>query len=271
MLECNRLAITGGVGVGVSSLASRSGTRGTLARALSRLAWAGLALVFASPCLGAPQPAREIYDCARGDPADKAICRSASLKRSLRVIDAHYAVAMTFGDVDVRFLSGWDRYYFATHLWACDALAPIGQPAVVNCVRDRVSRKEEAMAGGVTREGLLQGLIRASTLNAFIVQRYPNEFVDRVVSVCARTKLHRTLTGALVGRASDCHNGGVYQVRVDHPSRNDRALLAGRTEEAAWITGRFELHHGVLEFECRPGAATPAAYADAPGAAPLSR
>ncbi|MBV8683478.1 MAG: hypothetical protein JO111_11425 [Caulobacteraceae bacterium] len=187
------------------------------------------------------------------------------------MIDAHYAVAMTFGDIDVRFLAGWDRYYFATHLWACDALLPIGQASVTSCVRDRVSRKEESMAGGVTREGLLESMIRAGSLNALIVERYPNAFLDRVVSVCARARLHRTITGALVGRAQDCRNAGVYAVRVDHPSRSDRTLLAGQTESRAWMTGRFELRSKTLEFECRPGSATPAGPADTPQYVPPSR
>ena len=227
-------------------------------------------MALAGPSHPAPQPARPIYDCARGDPADKAICRSPTLKRALHMIDAHYAVAVTFGDVDVRFLAGWDRYYFATHLWACDALLPMGEAAVASCVRDRVSRKEEAMAGGVTRDGLLQGLIRAGSLNAFIVERYPNAFVDRIVSVCARARLHRTLTGALVGRAEDCRSGGAYAVRVDHPSHSDRTILAGRTQSPAWMTGRFEVHRRTLEFECKPGSATPAGPMDAPPL-PLSR
>lgn len=180
------------------------------------------------------------------------------------MIDAHYAVAVTFGDPDVRFLAGWDRFYFAARLWACDGLASVGEASVASCVREEVSRKEEAMSGGVTREGLLQGLIRGGSLNAFIVERYPNTFLDRIVSVCARTRLHRALGGDdLVGRAEDCRSGGVYEVRIDHPSRTDRTLLAGRTEATAWMIGRFELHHGTLEFECRPGSATPAGPADA--------
>jgi hypothetical protein len=245
-------------------LGVRSGPRGAFTRGLPYLASAGLALGLAGVCQAAPQPPKPIYDCARGDPADKAICRTPNLKRSLHVIDAHYAVATTFGDPDVRFLAGWDRYYFAVGLWSCNALSPIGETTVAGCVRDHVSRKEEAMAGGVTREGLLQGLIRAGSLNVTIVERYPNTLVDRVVSVCARTRLRRTITGALVGRATDCRSGGVYSVRVDHPSHNDRTLLAGPTEALAWMTGRFELHHDGLEFKCRPGSATPAGPGDAP-------
>jgi hypothetical protein len=216
----------------------------------------------AATARAAPQPPRSIYDCARGDPADKAICRSPGLKRALHMIDAHYAVAVTFGDPDVRFLAGWDRFYFAARLWACDGLAPVGEAAVASCVREEVSRKEEAMSGGVTREGLLQGLIRGGSLNAFIVQKYPSTFLDRIVSVCGRTRLHHTLSGALVGRAADCRSGGVYDVRIDRPSHSDRILLAGRSATAAWMTGRFEVRHGSLEFQCRPWSATPAGLAD---------
>lgn len=226
------------------------------------LGLAGLALGLAAAASAAPQPPRPIYDCARGDPADKAICRSPNLKRALHVIDAHYAVAVTFGDPDVRFLAGWDRFYFAARLWACDGLYAVGEAPVASCVREEVSRKEEAMSGGVTRDGLLQSLIRGGSLNAFIVERYPNAFLDRIVSVCARTRLHRTLAGALVGRGEDCRNGGSYQVRIDHPSHGDRTLLGGPAEATAWMTGRFELRRGALEFECRPGSATPAGPAD---------
>jgi hypothetical protein len=214
---------------------------------------------------GAPQPPRSIYDCGRGDPADKAICRSPSLKRALHIIDARYAIAGSFGDPDVRFLAGWDRFYFAARLWACDGLSGVGEAAVASCVREEVSRKEEAMSGGVTRERLLQGLVRGGSLNGFLVERYPAAFLDRVVSVCARARLRRTLTGALVGQAKDCRSGGVYQMRVDRPSQSDRALLVGRSEPATWMSGRFELRHGHLEFECRPGSATPAGPADALG------
>ncbi|HEY2049741.1 MAG TPA: hypothetical protein VGH03_10380 [Caulobacteraceae bacterium] len=236
-----------------------------MAPALPGFVLAGLALGFVGTAHAAPQPPRPIYDCARGDPADKTICRSPNLKRTLHMIDAHYAVAVTFGDPDVRFLAGWDRFYFAARLWACDGLASVSEAAVGSCVREEVSRKAEAMSGGVTREGLLQGLIRGGSLNAFIVQRYPTTFLDRIVTVCARTRLHSAMGGALVGHAEDCRSGGAYEVRIDHPAHNDRTLLAGKTEATAWMTGRFELHRGALEFQCRPGSVTPAGPADAFG------
>jgi hypothetical protein len=179
------------------------------------------------------------------------------------MIDGHYAVAGSFGGPDVRFLAGWDRFYFVARLWACDGLASVGEAAVASCVREEVSRKAEAMSGGVTRERLLEGLVHGGSLNAFLVQRYPGTFLDRVVSVCARARLHRTLTGALVGQVADCRSGSLYDVRIDHPSANDRTLLAGRREAVAWMNGRFEIRHGHLEFECRPGTATPAGPADA--------
>jgi hypothetical protein len=213
---------------------------------------------------GAAQPPRQVYDCARGDPADKTICRSPALKRTLRMIDAHYAVAGGFGDPDVRFLIGWDRFYFVARLWACDGLSPVGEAAVASCVREEVSRKAEAMSGGLTRDRLLQGLVRGGSLNAFLVQRYPDAFLDRVVSVCARARLHRSIGGSLVGRAEDCRSGGGgYDVRIDHPSHADQVLLGGAGETATWISGRFEQRRGHLEFQCRPGSATPAGPADA--------
>jgi hypothetical protein len=219
-----------------------------------------LALSLAMAAMAAraePPPLPPLYDCARADPAEQAICRSPELKRSLRMIDGRYAVAGRFGDPDVRVLAAWDRFYFAARLWACDALG--SSAMATDCVREQVSLKAQALSGGVTRDRLLEELLRGGSLNAALAQRYPQAFLGRWVKVCGQARLHHTFGGSLSGDFTDCRTGGRYALHMDHPGRADRGLFAGHADVAIWFIGRFEMRHGHLVCEARAGSEAPVA------------